>query len=75
VSGTLGAFWDPTDKTLFNVALGTVAPFMHLIPNTLTPTHLWKGLAWMDASIDVSQGGAITVSGNWSAAGNWVQLP
>ena len=75
VGGSLGAFWDPTDRTLFSIALGTVAPFMHLIPNTLTPTFLWKGLAWLDAGIEVGQGGMVTVSGNWKAAGNWSMLP
>src|SRR4030095_6126699 len=75
IAGSLGAFWDPTDRTLFSIALGTVAPFIHLIPNTLPPTYLWKGLGWVDAAIDVGQGGAVTVTGNFKAAGAWQMLP
>jgi hypothetical protein len=75
ISGGIGGFWDATDRSLFTIALGTVAPFIQLIPSTLAPTFMWKGLAWLDASIDVAQGGAVTINGSFKAAGNWVMLP
>lgn len=75
ISGSVSGFWDATDRSLFNVALGTVACFLNLIPNTLAPTFLWKGLAWLDASIDVGSGGAVTIKGSFKAAGPWVMAP
>lgn len=75
ISGTLSGFWDATDRSLFSVALGTVAPYLNLIPSTLAPTYLWKGLAWLDASIDVGSGGAVTISGSFKAAGPWTMAP
>jgi hypothetical protein len=75
ISGNLEAFGDMTDKTLFNVALGTTAATLALYVNTLLPTHYWKGLAWLDSAIDVGQGGAITVKSNFKAAGAWSMFP
>lgn len=75
ISGSLSGFWDATDRSIFNVALGTVAPFLQLIPSTLAPTFMWKGLAWLDASIDVGSGGAVTIKGSFRAAGPWVMAP
>jgi hypothetical protein len=75
ISGNVSGFWDTTDRSLFTIALGTVAPFLHLIPNTLAPTYLFKGLAYLDASIDVGSGGAVTIAGQFKAAGPWVMAP
>ena len=75
LSGTVKGFWDPTDRSLFSVALGTVAPYLHLVPNTLSPTYLFRGLGWLDASIDVGSGGAVTIAGQFKAAGPWVMAP
>lgn len=75
ISGSIGGFWDKTDRSLFTIALGSVAPYLHLVPNTLDPTYLFRGLAWLDASIDVGQGGAVTLGGNFKAAGPWVMAP
>jgi hypothetical protein len=75
ISGSLAGFWDKTDRSIFSIALGTVAPYLHLIPNTLDPTYLFRGLAWLDANIDVGQGGAVTVAGQFKAAGPWIVAP
>ena len=75
IKGSLGGYWDKTDRTLFEVAMGTVAAMLKLIPSTLDPTYLFSGLAWIDASIDVAVDGAVTISGEWSAAGPWQMLP
>lgn len=74
-SGTLSGFWDATSVAIFQVALGTVAPFLTLIPDSLAPTFLFKGLAWLDASINVSANGAVTIGGKFDAAGPWVMAP
>lgn len=75
ISGTIAGFWDATDRTIFSVALGTVAPYLNLIPTTLAPTYMWKGLAWLDANINVGSGGAVTIAGSFKAAGPWVMVP
>lgn len=75
ISGDISGLWDKTDRSLFNVALGTVAPFLELIPDSLSPTYLWKGLAWLDASIDVGSGGVVSIKGSFKAAGPWVMTP
>ena len=75
ISGQLSGFWDKTDRTIFNVALGTVAPYLHLIPNTLDPTYLFRGLAWLDGSIDVGSGGGVAIAGSFKAAGPWIMAP
>ncbi len=75
VSGSVGGFWDKTDRSLFEAARGTTACMLELIPNTLDPTYLFTGLAWLDASIEVAVDGAVTISGDWSAAGPWDMQP
>lgn len=75
VKGSLGGFWDKTDLTLFDLAMGTVAALLKLIPSTLDPTYLFTGQAYVDASIEVSADGAVTISGDWVAAGPWTMEP
>lgn len=75
ISGTLKGFWDKTDRTLFSVALGVVAAFLELIPDTLNPTYKWSGLAWLDADITVQSGGEVRIGGNFKAAGPWAMAP
>jgi hypothetical protein len=75
IKGTIGGWYDKTDKALFQMALGTVAGFLELIPSSLTPTDLWHGLAWIDASIDVAANGAVSIAGTFVAAGPWAMLP
>lgn len=75
IKGTLGGFWDSSTPELFDVAAGDVAAMLNLIPSTLEPTFLWKGLAFLDASINVSATGAVTISSNFVGAGPWVREP
>ena len=75
IKGTVGGWFDTDDVTIFDVALGEVAALLTLTPSTLFPTFLWKGLAWLDASIDVKATGAVSVSGNFVAAAGWVREP
>jgi len=72
IKGTVGGNWDDADLSLFNVALGTVAPALELFPSTLgPPTAIFKGPAWMDANIDVDAKGKVSIGGNFVAAGAW----
>lgn len=75
VSGSLAGMWDKADRTLFKVASGSVAALLKLTPSTLDPTYLFSGLAYMDASIDVAVDGAVTIAGEFAAAGPWTIAP
>lgn len=75
-SGTINFRWSTASSpTLFAVILGSVAPFLHLIPNILEPTYLFKGLAYLDGSLSVDSNGAVTGACKWDAAGNWLMMP
>jgi hypothetical protein len=75
IGGSLTGYWDKTDRTLFEVAFGTTAAMLELFPSSLAPTYFWKGLAWIDASIDVKVDGAVTIKGDYKAAGPWTMAP
>jgi hypothetical protein len=76
-SGSMTGAWDSTTtpNQLFDVIFGDVAAMLHLIPNTLEPTFLFKGLANLDGALSVSAKGAVTWSAKFDAAGPWVMEP
>lgn len=72
VKGTYGGWWNSASSpALFEVAQGSIAVMLNLIPSTTEPTYFFEGLAYLDASIDVGMDGGISISGNFVAAGNW----
>ena len=75
--GTFSGFWDETSTpdTIFAVAAGDVPVGLKLTPSLVTPTYFASGLAYLDASIDVKSDGAVTISGEWVAAGPWTWSP
>lgn len=76
VKGTLGARWNTASSpALFAVAMGDVAALLNLIPSTLDPTYFFEGLAYLDAGINVDNGGVINISSSWVAAGDWTLQP
>ena len=75
IKGTLGGWYDNTDLELFDAAAGDVAVMLELIPNTLAATHLWSGLVYLDASVNVSATGAVSISSNFVGAGPWTSEP
>jgi hypothetical protein len=76
-SGTMSGCWDSatTPEELFAVVFSDVAAMIHLVPNTLEPTYLFKGLGNLDAALNVSAKGAVTWSSKFDAAGAWVMEP
>lgn len=77
IQGTMGGFWDSSDRSLFEIALGSKKVTLELIPDsreTPTPAN-FQGLAYLDAAIDVPANGAVAVTGDWVAAGNWTASP
>jgi len=76
-SGSMAGFWDSstTPEQLFAVIFGDVPAMLHLVPSTLEPTFLFKGLANIDGAIECSAKGAVSWSSKFDAAGNWVMEP
>ena len=60
---------------MFDVAQGSTPVTLNLIPSTDEPTYFFQGLAYLDASINCSATGAISISGNFVAAGVWTLEP
>jgi hypothetical protein len=76
IKGTYGGWWNSASTpALFRVCLGNVAAMLELVPSIDEPTFLFKGLAYLDGSIDVSATGAISIDGNYVGAGPWVMEP
>ena len=76
VQGDLEGVWDETTSPdLFEVAMGSVPVTLELIPSTLAPTYLFKGLAYLSAGLDCAADGAVTVKGSFVAAGPWTVEP
>lgn len=73
VKGTYKGWWDPltTPTDLTDVILGTVAPFIKLIPSTLSATVYFSGLGYLDGSVSVDAAGACSIAGTFVAAGPW----
>src|SRR5436190_7213720 len=67
VQGTLNGYWNSDDTTLFDAATAPVPGLLELTPNDTEPTFLFKGLAYLDADLDVKVDGAPTVTGTWMA--------
>src|SRR5262245_58781021 len=75
-SGTLAGWWNSASSpTFFDAVLGDVAVMLDLIPDSTEPTYLFEGKANLDGSVNVSATGAVSISGKWDAAGNWVMKP
>lgn len=76
VQGEINGVWnEETSPEFLRVALGDVPVMLELIPSTLTPTHMFKGLAYLDAGMECAADGAVTISGSFVAAGPWTLEP
>lgn len=71
IKGTLAGFWSSDETTIFDVATGTIPCTLHLVPNSTEATVMFAGKAWIDANIAVDNKGAVTIGGNYVAAGSW----
>lgn len=76
IQGEIAGVWDETISPEFlRVALGDVPVLLKLVPSTITPTHFWSGLAYLDAGMECAADGAVTISGSFVAAGPWTLDP
>lgn len=72
VKGTYGGWWNSASSpALFDVAQGVIPVTLNLIPSRDEPLFFFEGLAYLDASINVPSSGAVSISGNFVAAGDW----
>jgi len=73
VKGSIAGWFDDDEDALFVAADGDTPVDLELMPvDTLTGLK-WSGPAYLDASIDVPANGAISVKGDFVAAGNWTR--
>jgi hypothetical protein len=72
IKGTVGGWFTATSSpVLFAVAIADIPVTLELIPSTLDATATFGGLAYLDAAINVSATGAVSISGNFVGAGPW----
>lgn len=78
-SGTIGGWWNALATSgairYVDAVLAGIAVQLKLIPNSADATVFFSGLANIDAGINVPVSGAVSMSGNWDAAGNWTLVP
>jgi len=70
IEGSFGGFWNSAELALFKAAMSPVPGMLQLTPNKQEASFLWKGLAYLDASIDCTMT-APKVTGTFKAAGSW----
>jgi len=75
IKGSIGGWYDNTDLAMFDVAMGDTPAWLELLPDGLAATHFWSGLAYLDASVNVSATGAVSVTSNYVGAGLWTRAP
>jgi hypothetical protein len=72
VKGTYSGWWNSeSSPALFDVAQGSIAAMLNLLPTVDEPEFFFAGLAYLDASIEVKHDGGVALSGNFVAAGPW----
>jgi hypothetical protein len=75
-NGTLGGWWEAlASDALFDAALGDVAVGLKLVPSTLDATAFFTLPAYLSMSIECPADGAVSISGNFVAAGDVVKAP
>lgn len=71
LKGTISGWWDSADDSLFDAADSADGLKLYLYPASTAATLYWYGPAFIDASINVSATGAVSVTGNYVASGAW----
>src|SRR5678815_4054645 len=75
-TGTLSGFWNKVSSpAFFAVVLAQATCWLRLLPSSNEATYMFEGLAYVDGSINCSATGAVSFSGKFDAAGNWVMRP
>lgn len=75
VSGDFKGFWNDADTVLATAASSSDGCKLYIYPSTTAGTKYAYGPAWLNISYAGSVNGVVSVSGSFSANGNWgVQL-
>jgi hypothetical protein len=75
IKGSISGFWDSADDALFDASESADGMKLYLYPSSTAPTIYFYGPAWLDASLSVGAGDAVTVEGNFVANGAWGRKP
>lgn len=75
IKGTISGFWDSSDDALFDGSESPDGVKLYLYPSSDNAAAYFYGPAWLDASIDVGASGAVTIKGDFVAAGAWGRKP
>lgn len=67
--GSYGGFYDNGTVQMYTAATDGIARKFYLYPDRTLSTQYWLGTATFDFSVDGTVDGAVTLSGNFSAAG------
>ena len=73
LKGQVAGWFDDQEDALFVAADSATPVDLELMPVAGVATIKWAGPAWLDASIEVPADGAISVSGDFVAAGAWTR--
>lgn len=72
VKGALAGNWEDADTQLWAAANSETPVFLELYPDVVnSPGSYFSGPAYVDFSINCDSAGAVKISGNWVAAGDW----
>jgi len=69
VKGSYSGFYDNASAQLYTAATDGIARNFYLYPDRGTITQYWYGPGVFDMSLDGTVDGAVTISGNFAAAG------
>ena len=67
-SGSYAGFFDTETEQFYTAATDGVARKFYLYPTNTSTTKYWFGTALFDFNVDGSVEGAVTITGDWSAA-------
>jgi len=71
--GSFAGNWDDTETKLYQAAASADGCKIYLYPSSDKLTAYHYGPAWVDFSMNVDATGAVKVSCNWVANGDWGQ--
>lgn len=73
VKGAFAGNWDSAETKLYDAARSSDGCRLYLYPNSEATSVYHYGPAWVDFSMNCDSTGAIKVSANWVANGDWGQ--
>ena len=69
--GTFAGFWDDVETKPFVGSRSATGVLIYLYPSADAMSKFFCGPAWLDVSVEHAVDGAVTISGDFSAAGSW----